>query len=976
MRVSLGLIMAVVSIILFSDLLGIIPDRTTAVIDGRKKIAETLAIQYSLAARRNDYDSIESSMKMLVERNDEVLSAAMRNVNGRLVAVVGDHADHWDIEAGEKSTATRMQVPIYTNAALEQKWGSVELRFTPTSKVNVFGISISPLVLMVVFVAVTGFLVFLLLIKKILTNIDPSAVMPSRVRKALDTLNEGVLLIDKKGRILFANEVFAGAIGVDELQIIGKKVIDLGWKDNHAELPWVKTLKSGVSTVSEKIELTLPDGSDIQFIVNSTPMLNDSGKQQGVMVTFDDVTELEERNNELRDMVSKLKVSSEHINRQNEELRILATRDPLTNCLNRRTLFDQFEEKCLGAIKNNTEFSCLMLDIDRFKRVNDTYGHAAGDEVLRVVSAAIKAVLRGDDEVFRYGGEEFCVLLPGADVKSASRLAERVRENIEAQVIDDAAEGQVIRVTASFGLSSIKFGAENLPALIETADAALYESKRNGRNRVTTWSAEVIEAEQTADTHQVNVDEKPGSETDTVPLTSEHQDIDMVTGLPNRAHFRRELAKTIMHAQQHNQYAAVLILNIDMFQRINNVFGYTVGDTVLETVAKRLTGAVRASDLTCRLSDSIPEQSVYGLGGDEFGILLTGLESQDNVPVVVERLIGSLALPVAVNDQEVFLTCSIGVSQIPDDGTNVDALVTCANVALQEAKRGGKNSCQFFRNDFVSAARNEYEIEKALRYALDNNEFELYFQPQLDVQTLRIESMEALIRWHHPQHGLILPSDFISVAETSGQIIDIGQWVINTACQQIRDWLDVGLVLPVAVNLSPVQFRQKDLVEQISTAVSSAGISPQLLQLEITESTTMEHLDSAMQTMQTLSRIGHQIAIDDFGTGYSSLEYLKRFPVDSLKIDRAFIKNVITDSGDAAIVRAAISMAHGMDLKVVAEGVETEEQLLFLRNLRCDMIQGYLLGEPLPASEAIALIDEKQWRGRPDGRCHGLKLAR
>jgi diguanylate cyclase (GGDEF)-like protein/PAS domain S-box-containing protein len=976
MRVSLGLIMAVVSIILLSDLLGIIPDRTTAVIDGRKKIAETLAIQYSLAARRNDYDSIETSMKMLVERNDEVLSAALRNANGNLAAVVGDHADHWDTGVGEKSTPTLIQVPIYTNATLKQKWGGVELRFTPTSKISVFGISISPLVLMIVFVAATGFLVFLLLIKKILTSIDPSAVMPSRVRKALDTLNEGVLLIDKKGRILFANEVFADAIGVEELQIIGKKVMNLDWKNNHAELPWVKTLKSGISAVGEKIKLALPDGSDIQFIVNSTPVLNDGGKQQGVMVTFDDVTELEARNNELRNMVSKLKVSSEHINRQNEELRILATRDPLTNCLNRRTLFDQFEEKCLDAIKNNTEFSCLMLDIDRFKRVNDTYGHAAGDEVLKGVSTAVKVVLRSDDEVFRYGGEEFCVLLPGADMKTVSRLAERVRENIEAQVFDDAAEGQIIRVTASVGLSSIKFGAENLQTLIETADAALYESKRNGRNRVTTWSAEVIEAEQTADAHQLNVDEKPGTETDTVRLANEHQDIDIVTGLPNRAHFRRELAKTIMHVRQHDQYAAVLILNIDMFQRINNVFGYTVGDTVLETVAKRLTGAVRASDLTCRLSDSIPEQSVYGLGGDEFGILLTGLESQDNVPVVVERLIDSLALPVTVNDQEVFLTCSIGVSQIPDDGTNVDVLVTCANVALQQAKRGGKNSCQFFRNDFISAARNDYEIEKALHYALDNNEFELYFQPQLDVQTLRIESMEALIRWHHPQRGLIMPGDFIFAAETSGQIIDIGQWVINAACQQIRNWLDVGLVLPVSVNMSPVQFIQKDLVEQISAAVSSARINPQLLQLEITESTIMEHLDSALETMQTLSRLGHKISIDDFGTGYSSLEYLKRFPVDSLKIDRAFIKDVNTDSGDAAIVRAAISMAHGMDLKVVAEGVETEEQLLFLRNLHCDMIQGYLLGGPLPAKDAITLIDEKQWQGRPDGRCHGLKLAR
>ncbi|MDH3900001.1 MAG: EAL domain-containing protein, partial [Gammaproteobacteria bacterium] len=295
---------------------------------------------------------------------------------------------------------------------------------------------------------------------------------------------------------------------------------------------------------------------------------------------------------------------------------------------------------------------------------------------------------------------------------------------------------------------------------------------------------------------------------------------------------------------------------------------------------------------------------------------------------------------------------------------DTDTLITCAGAALQQAKRNDRDSVQYFHDDFVSVARDGYAIENALRYALDNNEFELYFQPQLDVQTLRIESMEALIRWHHPQQGIISPAEFIPAAEASGQIIDIGKWVINTACQQIRSWLDVGLELPVAINLSPVQFRQKDLIEQINTAVSSAMINPQYLQLEITESMVMDEVDGALVTMQALTRFGYKIAIDDFGTGYSSLEYLKRFPVNILKIDRAFIKDVHSDPGDAAIVSAAISMAHSMDLQVVAEGVETEEQLLFLRNLRCDMIQGFLLGVPLPAKDAIALIDEKQWKAR------------
>ena len=965
MRVSLGLIMAVVTIILLSDILGFIPDRATAVIDGRKNIAETLAVQFSLATRRNDFDAIESSMKMLVERNDDVLSTALRNAAGNLVVTVGNHAEHWDSSLGEMSTPTRIHVPIYRNAITKQKWGSFELRFTPTSKTNVLGMSISPLVLMTVFIAITGFLVFLVMIKKIFTHIDPSAVVPARVRKALDTLTEGVLLVDKKGRALFANKAFSNVVGIQESQIIGKRAGDLGWKSEHGELPWTKTLTSGVSAVGEKIELAGSESSNTQFVVNSSPVLDSKGKQQGVMVTFDDVTELEDRNDKLQNMVSKLESSSDQINRQNEELRVLATRDQLTDCLNRRSLFDQFEARCLEAVDNNTELSCLMLDIDFFKRVNDTYGHVAGDAVLRVVAAAVKSVLRGDDQVFRYGGEEFCLLLPETDIESASRLAERVRETVEAQVIDDAVEDQVIRVTCSIGLSSIRLGAENLQALIETADAALYESKGNGRNRVTTWSVDVAEAELTTDARQANADDKSVTGADAAPSTGEHLaiDIDNVTGLPNRVIFRRKLAEAIIDAQQHNKYIAVLILDLDMFQRVNNVFGYSAGDTVLDTVAKRLSNTVRAGDSALRLGDGVPEKEVYGLGGDEFAILLTCHDSQNDVSAIVDRLIDTLSSPVTVDDQEVFLTCSVGVSQFPIDGMDADTLLNCASVALKQAKRDGKNTCQFFRNDLVCIIRDDYETEKALRLALDNNEFELYFQPQLDIQTMSIESMEALIRWHHPQRGIIMPGEFIQAAEASGQITAIGQWVINAACQQIRSWLDAGIEMTVAVNLSPVQVRQEDLVEQINAAVSSARISPKLLQLEITENMIMEHLDSTPETMRALDSLGYKISIDDFGTGYSSLEYLKRFPVDSLKIDRTFINGIDTDPDNAAIVRAAISMAHSMGLKVVAEGVETEEQLLYLHKLRCDLIQGYLLGRPLPAKDAIALLDEKQWQG-------------
>ncbi|MGB5539519.1 MAG: diguanylate cyclase [Gammaproteobacteria bacterium] len=951
MRISLGLIMAVVSIILLSDLIGIIPDRSSAVIDGRKRIAETVAVQYSMTIRKNDYDSIAASLKMLVERNDDVLSAALRAENGRLIAVSGDHEARWDTSLGDKSTATQMQVPLYKNARLKQKWGSVELRFRPVNRTRILGFEISSMLVLTLFVAIFGFLVFLFLVKKIFTSIDPGSVVPSRVKRALDTLTEGVLLIDNKGIILFVNTTFLTATGTCEKELIGKRAASLSWKNYGDEIPWLKTLQSGFSATGETIALESPDQADRQFTVNSSPVLDEKGVRKGAMVTFDDVTELEERNDALREMVRKLRESSELVNRKNEELLILATHDPLTNCKNRRVLFSKYEGVYHDAIEGKSEFCCLMIDIDHFKRINDNYGHAAGDAVLKAVADALRGMLRGEDEVFRYGGEEFCMLLPETYEVNAQKLAERLRRNIELQRITEAVTGDVISVTASLGVSSINSGSGSLSELIEQADIALYHSKNTGRNRVSVWS------EMTHKTEPESASAQGGYQ-----ILAEHVSasgsLDHVTGLPSRINFREKLAQSIVKSRETGKHTAVLLVDLDTFQRINNVFGYTSGDTVLNTVAQRLSQSLRASDALAKLPEGLLDQSVYGLGGDEFGVLLAEMSASDDVNIVVERLINSITEPFEVDGHQVHMTASIGGSRYPSDGEDAETLITRAGLALQQAKRMGNQNCLFFRDEYISTVRQDYEIEKDLRRALQANEFELYFQPQLDLASLKVVSMEALIRWHHPERGMVSPAEFIPVAEASGLIVNIGQWVIETACRQIRIWLDEGIVLPVAVNISALQFRHKSLIEQIRNAVASARINTDCLELEITESTIMENVGHALETMEVLRKYGHRITIDDFGTGYSSLEYLKRFPVSTIKIDRAFIKNVDEDQSDAAIVRAAVTMAHGMNMKVVAEGVENEQQLFFLRNLRCDMVQGYLLGQPLPASEALALVDE------------------
>jgi diguanylate cyclase (GGDEF)-like protein len=546
---------------------------------------------------------------------------------------------------------------------------------------------------------------------------------------------------------------------------------------------------------------------------------------------------------------------------------------------------------------------------------------------------------------------------------------------IEESRISGTSPGATFKVTASFGLSTIKNGAENLQKLIDQADKALYVSKNSGRNMVTPWS-ENIETEATIK----NVEFIPGisptlkrdavqigretgndqgssaaSASSVLPVGTGASMNDSLTGLPNRAHFRKTLSNIISKSHENNQFAAVMLLDIDMFKRINNALGYSAGDNLLKEVANRLGKSLRATDPIGRLDGN--NNTLYGLGGDEFGILLTEMESEDHVGRIVERIINSISSPIILDNQEIHLTCSSGICMFPIDGDDADTLLTHASLSLQQAKCSGHNSYQFYNANYSEKIQKDFELENELRFALDNNELELYFQPKVDLATMRIKSMESLIRWNHPEKGMIPPNDFIPVAESSGLITSIGQWVLHAACAQARKWNDGGCKLSVAVNLSALQFRQKDLLEKILYATHTEGASPEYIELEITESTIMENIGVTANIMDELHAAGYTFAIDDFGTGYSSLEHLKRFPISTIKIDRSFVNDITSGQDDAAIVRAIVAMAHSMGLKVVAEGVETDEQLAFLMYLKCDEIQGYLFSRPLPAAEATKLLE-------------------
>jgi len=420
---------------------------------------------------------------------------------------------------------------------------------------------------------------------------------------------------------------------------------------------------------------------------------------------------------------------------------------------------------------------------------------------------------------------------------------------------------------------------------------------------------------------------------------------DFLTGLPNRMLLTERLSRAIGQARRHSKRVALMFLDLDYFKHINDSLGHTVGDLLLQVVAERLKLCVRDTDTVCRQ------------GGDEFVILLTEIEQTQDAAPIAEKLLAAFAEPCVLGGHELHITLSIGIAIYPDDGQDADEVMKNADTAMYHAKASGRNNYQFFATEMNTRAVQRLFIEGNLRRVLKQNEFLLYYQPKIDLSTGLMIGSEALIRWKDPEHGLIYPNQFVPIAEESGLIVPIGSWVLREACRQVCAWQDSGLlVVPVAVNISAVEFRHKNFIEGVALILSETGMLPSYLELELTESILMQDAKSSEFVLESLKAMGMQLAIDDFGTGYSSLSYLKRFPINTLKIDQSFVRDIADDADDASIVSAMIGMGKSLKQRVIAEGVETEAQLSFLRALQCDEGQGFLFGHPLPAEEFERLL--------------------
>ena len=973
-RLSFGLMSLTISLLLMADFIGLAPRQQDIAFEARKNLCESLALQFSTEAGSGNLNSIRTTLKALVDRDNDILSAALRSSNGSLLAVAGDHLKQWHKAKDGRSTLTHIQVPIVQK---KQLWGTVELRFTSLSDSGILGNFKRSFWSLILFVAVTGFIGYFFMMKRTLRELDPSSVIPARVTAAFDVLKEGVLILDKNEQVVMANWAFASHFLKKGNDLIGMKGSELGWlTDKKAkkeqQFPWLQVMANGQSQMGIEMHLEPWPEETIKFKANASPILDGNGQSRGTMVTFDNITELEEKNFLLKQAIANLKNSSHEITSKNKKLEFLANHDPMTKLLNRRSFNTQFAILFQAAMEQNLELSCIMCDIDHFKLVNDNYGHATGDEVIKAVAHVLSDKSRDNDLVGRYGGEEFCLIFSKLDIQQTAAIGERIRQTIAESTIDG------INVTISLGVSSIKHNPQDPSDLTNQADRALYIAKESGRNRIVCWSgnkestlasqqpAMITETEdcQTNMVDNVEVTQLRTRITELEELSEkraqqlEHFNAyNAQTGLPTRDLFLDRINQALTRANRYHHVIAVLSVAIKDMSRIRDVLGHDTANQVLDSCGIRLAQGLRKNDTVAIMQTKKSMATVSHIGQDEFGVLLTDIQQVDQIPWIIKRIIEPLSQPFSIEAKEIHLQAHVGISLSDLDGENADDLVKAAGAASHQVEHmAGNAKYRFYSKDIDAAASRHLKIEGQLHQAISKEEFLLYYQAKVDAVSGVIVGVEALIRWDSPEMGLVPPNDFISIAENSGQINAIGDWVLKTACKQIREWNDIGITTNIAVNFSAKQFRVGNPVKRIQELLTQYKINTSSIEIEVTESAMMDDMDRTVQILQKISAMGIAIAIDDFGTGYSSLGYLKQLPGTYVKLDRSFIMDITRNNEDADLVLSIIKMAHVMGLKVVAEGVETKEQAEMLADFGCNEFQGYLFSKPLPAQQATHLL--------------------
>jgi diguanylate cyclase (GGDEF)-like protein/PAS domain S-box-containing protein len=491
-RLSFGLTALVVSFVMFLDITGVIPNRQEAFKEIRQRISENLGIQVAVSLKRGDMNELGRLLNEVRQREPDIKSVGLRRVDGILLAQVGEHALHWRPPPEGRSDADNIRVPLFAN---KQPWGNLELAFTPSAPTSLMGWLDNNLVAMLLVLGGAGFVAFYLYLRRALFYLDPTSAVPERVRRAFDSLREGIMILDQAGRIMLTNTAFKRLHPSAGEELTGRHISEQKWLLANLEAdpslhPWSQAMREGKVSEGLLLEVGQPDGGALQTVVNVSPVQAPNGALRGCLISIDDVSELHRVNEQLLKTVVELNESREEVDRKNRELQMLANRDPMTGCLNRRAFFELLEDLYVKAQAAGATFCCIMTDIDHFKSFNDRYGHAVGDEVIKAVVRSLQSGLRQDDLLCRYGGEEFCIILPGLGIEQAMEVGERLRAAVESHAGSSLRNVQEVRVTSSFGVAELSHAMLDPNELVGHADDALYQSKRNGRNRVTAWNIE------------------------------------------------------------------------------------------------------------------------------------------------------------------------------------------------------------------------------------------------------------------------------------------------------------------------------------------------------------------------------------------------------------------------------------------------------------------------------------------------------
>ncbi len=961
LRITIGLLLLTISLLLIGDLLGIVPNQKQSEIDARKITSESLAIQISSEISENRIDQAIALLDIFVKRNKHIQSIGLRAKSKEMIMQSKNHAQYWTNTEDDRSSATHIQVPIYGN---KTRWGTLEVTFVPLGSFwsDLFQNRSFPAMLLFIFIF--GFITYWLFLKRVLSELDPSSIVPGRVRSALDVLTEGLVILDTSERIILVNDSLKKKLGLSESELIGKRLSNLGWHTDNNDtpvenknLPWNILLETNEVPKSSPLKLQTLNHGTLTVDINVAPIKTPKQNLKGVIVTIDDVTELEKKNTDLNHILNRLEKTQAEISRQNLELLEIATRDSLTNLLNRRSLYEGLNNLLSEAYSQTNVLSCIMVDIDFFKSVNDNLGHAAGDTVIQVFAEILQQSVHSDDLVGRYGGEEFVIVLPGINELEASKVSEKMRLIISQRSFDELSPD--LTITASFGVTSTESNVWQADKLIDQADQALYFAKHSGRNRVVCYSQKNMNQSNVTTAASQNtketITEDKSSLSDisnNVTQISKHREISQndfnIIGQSSRTVIMDRLTQAQKSAQRNMTSLAVLTIFIDTIQFTNNTFGHASAEKLKNIAFARLKDTFRLSDSVIPEVNSTQSLSLSRSSDSEFVAILSGIEDSADTTWAIYRTFKALAIPTEIDGNEIVMTANIGISIYPTDGKHPDELLTNSKMALQKANEAGRGTFLFYNEEMNDLAKKTLKIESQLHQAIEKEELYLNYQPIVNTKTGKVEKLEALLRWKHPELGLVSPDTFINISEHTGIIKIIGIWVMQKACRQLKVWQTQGYPdLMMSINLSAVQFNQINLVEEIMNVVEEEEVSPKSIVLELTETVLLKPFDYIKKIIFQLHDAGFQIALDDFGTGYSSLDHLRGFPISLVKIDRSFMTDAPHDIRAVSLLGGLISLCHNLNINIITEGVEDESQLLMLRDLGSDEVQGYLISRPL-----------------------------